>query len=69
MIKVTQHEAEQISCQVKHPKFAIASKRKRHGGKTYYLPPDDFYSLSILARMRGFHNKRELLIWDRRYNV
>lgn len=69
MIKITQFEADTIMRNVKHPKFSIASRRKRHGGKTYYIRNDDIRSLSVLASIRGFLNRFELIIWDRLHSL
>ena len=57
MIQITQSEAEQIQRQNKKNRLKIASKRKRHGGKTYYVLNDDYSSLDIVAKMRGVKRK------------
>lgn len=57
VIQITQPEAEQVQRLNKKNRLKIASERKRHGGKTYYVLNDDYGSLDIVAKMRGIKRK------------
>lgn len=58
IIKITQKEADYIiSClDCNKRKLQQSSKRKKSGGKTYYVLNDDINSLRVLARLRGYIN-------------